>query len=813
MKFKLEDFSNFDKLESLFKNKNKKMDDNEIEDIFSFRHTPPFIKGELRPYQLEGVNWLIDMHERNINCILADEMGLGKTLQTITFLGYCKFVIKETKPNLLIVPKSILYNWKSEFKKFIKDYRVFVFHGLKDEIRGILDEYYEMEYDCVITTYEMCMRFEKVLKQKWLYVIIDEAHRIKNDESLLSKIVRRIDCEHRLLLTGTPLQNNVKELWSLLNFIVPDFFKDAEKFEEWIMNIDHENEKELDKLRKVLQFFFLRREKNDVERDLLPKKVINLYSKMTEMQRKWYKGLLERDLTQILGRESRNSLLNILCKLRQCCNHPYLFDGAEPGPPYTTDEHIVQNSGKMIIMDKLLSKLKENGSRVLIFSQMTSMLDIIEDYCNMREYEYRRIDGSTSAQDRVEFIDEFNSEGSDIFIFLLSTRAGGLGINLATADTVILYDIDWNPQVDLQAQDRAHRIGQTKQVTVYRLLIENSIEERIIYQALRKLKLDEVLVRQSSTTKNMTEKDLMCILATGVEELYKENTENDLDISEIIKIGEEKTRKLNTKIDELKINEMEDNKGIYEWEGEDYKLRKKLEDTATYRSSIFKPRVGESIPKFKPQTYPYYHFYPKELFELKKKEEFLHEKNQELSEEEQILKKKYIQEGFSNWNKKEYQRFIRGMEKYGKNDIKKISKYLERDEEDVKKYHKIFWERIEEIPDFHKIKIQIEKGEQKIQKQKELKIILDKIFENNLQIIYAPNTKSKYFSIELDRYILKMYKKNYFNPNCIEIIKNSIINNEKYRFDFFLRSINSNDLIKRMNTLFTNLFRYRDNYL
>ncbi|KAG0417359.1 ISWI chromatin-remodeling complex ATPase ISW2, partial [Dictyocoela roeselum] len=334
--------------------------------------------------------------------------------------------------------------------------------------------------------------------------------------SLLSKVVREFSCDHRLLLTGTPLQNNIHELWALLNFLSPKLFKDAEKFENWILSVDHQDQEAVNNLRGFLQFFFLRREKSEVEQNLLPKIVINLYAKLTPMQRRWYRGILEKDLASIIGRESKSSLMNILIRLRQCCNHPYLFEGAEPGPPFTTDEHIVENSGKLLIIDKLLAKLKERGSRVLIFSQMTTMLDILEDYCEMREYEYRRIDGSTSAHDRVDFIDDFNREGSSVFIFLLSPRAGGLGINLATADTVILHDIDWNPQADLQAQDRAHRIGQTKQVTVYRMIVENSIEERILYQSMKKLKLDEMLVSKSrgrNTKDDLKEKDLMGILA------------------------------------------------------------------------------------------------------------------------------------------------------------------------------------------------------------------------------------------------------------------------------------------------------------
>lgn len=233
----------------------------------------------------------------------------------------------------------------------------------------------------------------------------------------------------------------------------------------------------MEKLHKILKPFLLRRLKSEVEKSLPPKKETKLYIGLSEMQHDWYKNILSKNIDVLNGpgKESRVRLLNILMQLRKCCNHPYLFQGAEPGPPYINGEHLINNSGKMILLDRLLARLKEMGSRVLIFSQMTRVLDILEDYMFFRKYEYCRIDGSTSGDDREESIENFNAPDSSIFAFLLSTRAGGLGINLATADTVILFDSDWNPQVDLQAQDRAHRIGQTKPVNVYRFVTQVSI--------------------------------------------------------------------------------------------------------------------------------------------------------------------------------------------------------------------------------------------------------------------------------------------------------------------------------------------------
>ena len=324
-----------------------------------------------------------------------------------------------------------------------------------------------------VTSYEVCLIERSALKKvPWHFLIIDEAHRIKNEGSALSAIVRELHSSHRLLITGTPLQNNLHELWALLNFLLPDIFESSEDFDAWFSersppvlqndengddgNIaERANDVVVQQLRKLLQPFLLRRLKADVEHSLLPKKEVNLYVGMSAMQRSWYSKILERDLdavngVNVLGGSSSNNasegktrLLNIVMQLRKACNHPYLFDGAEPGPPFVTDARLVNDSGKMQVLDALLKRLQSTGSRVLLFSQMSRMLDILEDYCVMRGYEYCRIDGSTAHSDRTASIDEFNRGGSTKFVFLLTTRAGGLGINLATADTVILYDSDW----------------------------------------------------------------------------------------------------------------------------------------------------------------------------------------------------------------------------------------------------------------------------------------------------------------------------------------------------------------------------------
>lgn len=358
------------------------------------------------------------------------------------------------------------------------------------------------QFDVLITSYEICLREKSTLRKfSWEYIIIDEAHRIKNVDSLLSQIIRTFASRGRLLITGTPLQNNLQELWALLNFILPDVFSSSEDFDEWFKSKgDDEPDAIVKQLHKVLRPFLLRRVKADVEHSLLPKKEINLYVGMTDMQRKWYRMLLEKDIDAVNGasgkKEGKTRLLNIVMQLRKCCNHPYLFDGAEPGPPYTTDEHLIDNAGKMVILDKLLKSMKAKGSRVLIFSQMSRVLDILEDYCQFREFKYCRIDGNTPHDERINAIDDYNAPDSEKFIFLLTTRAGGLGINLVTADIVVLFDSDWNPQADLQAMDRAHRIGQTKQVYVFRFITQDAVEERILERATQKLKLDQLVIQE-----------------------------------------------------------------------------------------------------------------------------------------------------------------------------------------------------------------------------------------------------------------------------------------------------------------------------
>ncbi|EFX03790.1 snf2 family helicase [Grosmannia clavigera kw1407] len=587
-----------------------------------FRESPAFIQGLMRDYQVAGLNWLISLHENGISGILADEMGLGKTLQTISFLGYLRHIMGTTGPHLVIVPKSTLDNWKREFAKWTPEVNVLVLQGAKEERHTLIAErLVDENFDVCITSYEMILREKAHLRKfAWEYIIIDEAHRIKNEESSLAQVIRLFNSRNRLLITGTPLQNNLHELWALLNFLLPDVFGDAEAFDQWFSGQDRDQDTVVQQLHRVLRPFLLRRVKSDVEKSLLPKKEMNVYVGMSDMQVKWYQKILEKDIDAVNGaggkRESKTRLLNIVMQLRKCCNHPYLFEGAEPGPPYTTDEHLVYNAGKMAVLDRLLKRMSEQGSRVLIFSQMSRLLDILEDYCVFRGYQYCRIDGSTAHEDRIAAIDEYNKPGSEKFVFLLTTRAGGLGINLTTADIVVLYDSDWNPQADLQAMDRAHRIGQTKQVVVYRFVTDNAIEEKVLERAAQKLRLDQLVIQQGRAqiaAKAAANKDeLLSMIQHGAEAVFsskggtgtmakgavaggsgsgsgdngkandKGNADGgmhltDEDIDAILTSGESRTKQLNARYEKLGIDDLQKftSESAYDWNGENFAAKKK----------------------------------------------------------------------------------------------------------------------------------------------------------------------------------------------------------------------------------------------
>jgi len=571
-----------------------------------------FTGGKLRNYQLAGMEWMAALYENGLNGILADEMGLGKTAQTIALIAYL-YSKKVAGPYLVVGPLSTLPNWYAEFQRFTPDIPVVLYHGTPEERaekrRGINKKAKgALGLPVVITSYEIIIRDAKELRKvPWKYIVVDEGHRIKNMNCRLIRELKTYNTANRLLLTGTPLQNNLSELWSLLNFLLPDIFDDLDQFQRWFdfdgladgeEGVDvrileqQQQEQIVTKLHSVLKPFLLRRLKTDVELSIPPKKELILYAPMTKLQLDMYTQLLDRTLldninareqkaqgnavampadyvagpraaktkaiasgglAEISDREYFKQLddapedaveeaadqtagggkkparrvsmvnikyANIMMQLRKCCNHPYLLDWPldEESLP-CNDETLITTSGKMMLLDLLLPKLKATGHKVLIFSQFTTVLDILEDVFALRDHTYCRIDGSTSFADRRDAMESFNTDKS-MFAFLLSTRAGGLGINLVAGDTVIIYDSDWNPQSDLQAQDRCHRIGQKNTVMVYRLVTSNTVDQRILERAEAKRTLEKLVIHKGKfkghgnqgSEKNLTGEEVAEIL-------------------------------------------------------------------------------------------------------------------------------------------------------------------------------------------------------------------------------------------------------------------------------------------------------------
>eukprot|EP01060_Flectonema_neradi_P007214 TRINITY_DN15002_c0_g1_i1.p1 TRINITY_DN15002_c0_g1~~TRINITY_DN15002_c0_g1_i1.p1 ORF type:complete len:1113 (+),score=244.13 TRINITY_DN15002_c0_g1_i1:70-3408(+) len=556
--------------------------------------TPPYLAGTLRQYQVDGVNWMLDLHQNCLSGILADEMGLGKTFQTIALLSFLKYSLKLPGPHLVICPRSILGNWNREFARWSPGMRPFVFHGSKPERRALRKRLVNnLNADVVLTTWEqVTLELSAFKKINFEYLILDEGHKIKNDESTIATNVRKLKCVSRLLITGTPLQNNLKELWALLNFLMPSIFRDNDDFEGWFDTAAGTSEsKVMDRLHKMLKPFMLRRIKTEADAEIPPKKEVYVACKLSKMQRTWYQTILARD-TELVNDDdgvrasTTSALKNIMMQLRKCCNHPFLFEGTEE-PPFITDESIVKNSGKMIILDKLLAKLlsepKETRQKILIFSQMTRVLDILSDYLEYRNYRYCRLDGGTPGEQRDLQMNDFNSPNTDKQIFILSTRAGGLGINLQSASVVILFDSDWNPQQDLQAMDRAHRIGQKRPVTVYRFITEGTMEERMYQRAMKKLYLDAIVVQQGNlqnrkANDNLSSEEVKGMIRWGAAAIFKNNDEDieNVDIDKIIEMGAKFQSQVEKDLEKSQQKSLQnfnlgiDEGNMYEFEGVDY---------------------------------------------------------------------------------------------------------------------------------------------------------------------------------------------------------------------------------------------------
>ena len=601
-----------------------------MQDLRSAKQPDLVSGGLMRTYQLEGLEWLISLYENGLNGILADEMGLGKTIQTISFLAFLRE--KGTYgPFLIAAPLSTTSNWVAEFNKWTPKIPVVLYHGSKPEREEIRRKQFKnpgsKEFPVICTSYEICMNDRKFLANYgWKFIIIDEGHRIKNLDCRLIRELQTYQSANRLLITGTPLQNNLTELWSLLHFLMPNIFNKLESFEAWFdfsalkerngyeQILSEDRKKSLvSSLHAILKPFLLRRVKADVETSLPKKREYVLYAPLTQTQRELYQEIIdgnsrvylenkafetfsregtpgsvksrglkrkihdagletpiksaktsrastpastatgprsrrakksqnyeemsdakyfrqvgssapsspapdtptadsseaeaiEREQTLAMAKRTigQKKLQNPVLQLRLCCNSPHNFFY-----PFTAedesdvDDTLITESGKMLLLDRLLPDLLSKGHKVLIFSQFKSQLDLLETYCRvLRSWNVCRIDGSIPQSERQEQILSFNESDSDTNVFLLSTRAGGQGINLASADTVLLFDSDWNPQQDLQAQDRAHRIGQTRPVIVYRFATKGTVETMLLEKADSKRRLEKLVIQKGRFRNN-----------------------------------------------------------------------------------------------------------------------------------------------------------------------------------------------------------------------------------------------------------------------------------------------------------------------
>ncbi|XP_053663949.1 chromatin-remodeling ATPase INO80 [Anopheles marshallii] len=638
---------------------------------------PSMFRGRLKGYQLKGVAWLANLYDQGISGILADEMGLGKTVQSIAFLCHIAEHYGVWGPFLVISPASTLHNWQQEMERFVPEFNVVPYWGSPNE-RKILRQFWEQKhlhtkdasFHVVITSYQLVVTDYKYFNRiKWQYMVLDEAQAIKSSSSMRWKLLLGFNCRNRLLLSGTPIQNSMAELWALLHFIMPTLFDSHEEFNEWFSkdieshaeNKTGIDEKQISRLHMILKPFMLRRIKKDVENELSDKIEIMVYCPLTTRQKLLYVALKKEicieDLLhlttvgggsgdgQSIDRNFTSNLMNLVMQFRKVCNHPELFERRDVRSPFcmkwsyelserpifrrqllmehtvpskrhwlhnryyifnallvqrriteadgndtsvpveksrskvlntagctgsalrrmshsnrrwngnettVTQERqlseyvhasypphgwsniiipdkqtLVSDAGKLAVLDSLLARLKEQGHRVLIYSQMTKMIDLLEEYMWHRKHRYMRLDGSSKISERRDMVADFQNR-ADIFVFLLSTRAGGLGINLTAADTVIFYDSDWNPTVDQQAMDRAHRLGQTKQVTVYRLICKGTIEERILQRAREKSEIQRMVINGDNFKPDtLKPKEVVSLLLDDeeIELKYRQKTE------------------------------------------------------------------------------------------------------------------------------------------------------------------------------------------------------------------------------------------------------------------------------------------------
>lgn len=520
------------------------------------------VGGKLKEYQLRGLEWMVSLYNNHLNGILADEMGLGKTIQSISLITYLYEIKKDNGPYLVIVPLSTITNWTLEFEKWAPSLTIVIYKGTPNQRRSLQHQVRSSDFEVLLTTYEYIIKDRSLLsRHEWAYMIIDEGHRMKNAQSKLSHtLTRYYKTRHRLILTGTPLQNNLPELWALLNFVLPKIFNSSKTFDEWFntpfSNTGGQEKIELTeeeallvirRLHKVLRPFLLRRLKKEVEKDLPGKVEKVIKCKLSGLQHQLYEQMLKHNAlfvgagTEGATKGGIKGLNNKIMQLRKICNHPFVFDEVESviNPTRENSSLLYRVSGKFELLDRIFPKFKATGHRVLMFFQMTQVMDIMEDFLRMKNLKYMRLDGATKTEDRTNMLKLFNSKDSEYFCFLLSTRAGGLGLNLQTADTVVIFDTDWNPHQDLQAQDRAHRIGQKNEVRILRLITTDSVEEVILEKALQKLDIDGKVIQAGKFDNKSTAEEQEAFLRRLLEnEMTKDDEDqaelDDLELNEIL---------------------------------------------------------------------------------------------------------------------------------------------------------------------------------------------------------------------------------------------------------------------------------------
>ena len=544
----------------------------------TIKGTPNFLQnGELKEFQVKGLNFMAFNWVRNRNVVLADEMGLGKTVQTVAFINWLRHVRHQQGPFVVVVPLSTVPSWAETFDTWAPDLNYVVYSGSHNSREVICKNELTIngnpkrpKFNVLLTTYEYVLLDSTFLSQfKWQFMAVDEAHRLKNRDSQLYSKLLEFKAPARLLITGTPIQNNLAELSALLDFLNPGVVDvDA----DMDLNAEAASQK-LAELTKAIQPFMLRRTKSKVETDLPPKTEKIIRVELADVQLEYYKNILTKNYAALNdgAKGQKQSLLNIMIELKKASNHPFMFPNAEAkileGSERREDiiRAMITSSGKMMLLDQLLAKLKRDGHRVLIFSQMVKMLDILGDYMEVRGYSYQRLDGTISAGSRRLAIDHFNAPNSSDFAFILSTRAGGLGINLMTADTVVLFDSDWNPQADLQAMSRAHRIGQTKPVSVYRLVSKDTVEEEVIERARNKLLLEFITIQRGVTDKEASE--LQSKMVRGGISVGEPNSTDD--ISRILKRRGQKMFEQSgnqAKLEQLDIDSVLENAELHQTE-------------------------------------------------------------------------------------------------------------------------------------------------------------------------------------------------------------------------------------------------------